>query len=213
MLATDANNPEFTGARNPDDGLFVEFYWEEPVDGWESNKQSIEKQRKVVVKGPRQPFVRIMVPGDKTTETCMPVSEALKQRFARRWMAWQISEGLIGGEEDIPGWKISDWDECSEDMARELLHMRFQTVEQLAGASDKQIQGIGMGGLGLREKARVALRNRMGAETKAALEAKEKETQELRDQMAMMQEQIAKLMAAQPEEKRGPGRPKAEATI
>ncbi len=94
-------------------------------------------------------------------------------------------------------------------MARELLYLRFQTVEQLAGASDRQIQGIGIGGVALREKARIALRNKMGAETKAALDAKDAETKELKEQMAKMQEQMASLLAAQApqEEKRGPGRP------
>lgn len=169
MLASDMNNPEFVGARNPDDGLYKEFYWHEPVDAWASREESQKQGRKVVVKGPKQPFIRIMVPGDKTSEFTTAVTEAHKQRFPREWMAWQISEGLIGGEEDIPGWKLSEWEELDADMVRELLYLRFQTVEQLAGASDKQIQGIGMGGVNLRERARVALRNKMGAETRDAM--------------------------------------------
>jgi len=209
MLASDLNNPEFQGARNPDSGLYVEFYWNEPVDGWASRAASNEAQRNVVVKLPKQPYIRIMVPGDKTSEFTTAVTESHKQRFPREWLSWQIAEGIIGGEEDIPGWKLAEWEELNADLVRELQYLRFQTVEQIAGASDKQIQGIGMGGIQLREKARVALRNRMGAETRTALEAKDAENQELRRRMDEMQDQLRSLIEAQAE-KRGPGRPKNE---
>jgi hypothetical protein len=197
MLASDMNNPEFQGARNPDSGLYVEFYMFEAIDKWASEEKSREQQRKVVVKLPQTPFIRIMVPGDKTSEFTTAVTEAHKQRFPREWMAWQISEGLIGGEEDIPGWKLTEWTELPEDLVRELQYLRFQTVEQLAGASDKQIQGIGIGGVSLREQARVALRNKMGAETRDAIEKQEKENQELKDEMAAMKKQMAELLASQ----------------
>ena len=217
MLASDLNNTEYVGAKDPDSGLFVEFYFYEPVDAWASQEKSIEAQRRVVVKLPKQPFVRIMVPGDKTSEWTGVVSEAHKQRFPRQWMAWQISEGLVGGEEDIPGWKLSEWGELSQDQLHELMYLRFQTVEQLAGASDKQIQGIGMGGLALRDKARVGLRNKMGAETKAALDAKDAEMEDMRGRLARMEALLGAVPAPDvvivPEpdavvvEKRGPGRP------
>lgn len=194
MLPSDMNNPDFTGAKDPDSGLFVEFYWHEPIDAWASQEQSQAQQRKVVVKLDKVPFVRIMVPGDKTSEFCTAVSEAHKRRFPRQWMAWQIDEGLIGGEGEIPGWKLSEWEEIEGDMLRELMHMRFQTVEQLAGASDKMIQGIGLGGVGLREKARVALRNKMGAETREAMETRDAENAELRAQLRQLQETVATLV-------------------
>ncbi len=205
MLASDLNNPEFSGAKDPDSGLYVEFFWHEEVDGWKSNEESLRLQKRVVVKAPKAPYVRIMVPGDKTSEWIGAVTEAQKQRFPRQWMAWQISEGLIGGEEDIPGWKLSEWKEIDEALLHELTYLRFQTVEQLAGASDKQIQGIGIGGLALREKARVALRNRMGEETRIALEADRAEKDDLKRQLAEMQGQMKALIAAS--EKRPPGRP------
>lgn len=208
MLASDLNNAEFAGARDPDSGLYVEFYWNEPVDGWASREASNKAQRNIVVKLPKQPFVRIMVPGDKTSEFTCAVDEAHKQRFPRQWLAWQIAEGLIGGEEDIPGWKLTEWNELNADMCRELQYLRFVTVEQLAGASDKQIQGIGMGGLQLREKARVALRNKMGAETRDAIEARDAENAALKETVAALQEQMANFMESQGvQQKRGPGRP------
>lgn len=231
-LASDLNNADFVGAKDPDSGLYVEFYWHEAVDAWASREKSNEQQRNVVVKLPKAPFVRIMVPGDKTSEFTAAVTEAHKQRFPRQWMAWQIAEGLIGGEGEIPGWKLSEWEELNPDLVRELLYLRFQTVEQLAGASDRQIQGIGIGGVALRDKARVALRNKMGAETREALEAERAEKDALQARVDSLESMMKQFLAAQtgvsvpaaaPEvpaevvaesaEKRGPGRPPKEARL
>jgi hypothetical protein len=229
MLASDFANPEFSGAKNPDSGLFVEFYWHEPVDAWASREQSQLAQKKVVVKGAKTIYCRIMVPGDKQTIWEEAVREHHKQRFPREWMAWQISEGLIGGDGDIPGWKLSEWPELTEDQVRELLHLRFQTVEQLAGATDRQLQGIGMGGVALKEKARVALRNRMGAETREALEAERAEKEELKARLEKLEALLlnqapaptviptlvvpGELSNLPPPEKRGPGRPPKDASL
>jgi hypothetical protein len=225
-LASDLDNQEFMGARNPDSGLHAEFYWHEPVDAWASREKSMEAQRNVVVKLPKQPFCRVMVPGVKETIWEEAVKEHHKQRFPRQWLAWQISEGLVGGVEDIPGWKLGEWDELTEDQVRELLYMRFQTVEQLAGANDRQIQGIGMGGILLREKARVALRNKMGSEVKAELDKKDAENAELRARLDRLEKAMlgtatsATPTAAEPVpetevvvEKRGPGRPAKQETV
>ena len=58
--------------------------------------------------------------------------------------------------------------------------MRFNTVEQLAGASDAQIQRLGMGGLGLRVKAREAVKARNEAEIRKVTEKQDREIAELR---------------------------------
>ena len=194
-FATDVGNPNFQGAANPDAGLFVEFFWYEPVDGWATMVKSKEAGRKMEVKREKQAFVRIMVPGDKTTEAVQAVKEEHKQRFPQQWMAWQMAEGLLGDMADVPGWKITEWEELSADQVRELTFMRFSTVEQIAGASDKQIQGVGMGGVSLREKARVELRNKMGAETKAEIEKRDALIAEQSKRIMAMEETVGKLLA------------------
>ena len=186
MLASDLANPEFTNPQNPDDLMHVEFYWNEPVDKWASEAAGKE------VRGKRVPFVRIMRAGDNTSIMETPVREDHKGRWPRKWLAWQMKEGLIeGAGVDIPGWKIEEWDAVNknETQLHELKYMRFNTVEQLAGASDAQLQKIGIDGLGLRERARVALKERGRAEYKAEMEAKDKQLKE-------MQERLAKLEAA-----------------
>ena len=183
MLASDLNNPEFANPQNPDSVLHIEFYWHAPVDKWQSETEGKE------IRGPRIPFIRIVRPGDNTSVHETPVRDDHKRRFPRQWLAWQIKEGMIEGSADIPGWKIDDWPAINDEQRHELKYLRFHTVEQMAGASDAQVQRLGIGGIGLREQARVALKERNRAEYKAELEAKDKE-------LAAMKADIAALKAS-----------------
>jgi hypothetical protein len=81
----------------------------------------------------------------------------------------------------------------------ELQILKFQTVEQLATATDAQLQRVGMGASGLREKARLYLTNKNKSQSDTELE-------ETRAQLKQLQEQMAMLMEA-----RKPGRPRKEA--
>ena len=188
MLATDVNNPEFVGATNPDAQLYVEFYWNEPVDKWASEEASAKAAKRVVIKRERQPFVRIMRPGDATSILETAVREDHKQRWPDKWLYWMMAEGLIEEGEGIPGWKLEEWPHLSDkpDILRELKFLRFHTVDQVAGASDAQVQKLGMGGPGLREQAKIDLRERIGKEVKSQMAEKDK-------QIADMQEQLRKL--------------------
>lgn len=184
MLASDLNNPEFVNPINPDTLLHVEFYWKEPVDKWKSEQEGKE------VRGPRKPYIRMMKPGDQTSIIETPVRDDHKARFPRLWLAWQMKEKMIGGTADeVPGWTLKDWGVLNESQLHELTFMRFHTVEQLAGASDAQLQKLGMGGVGLRERARAALKERHKSEYDGAMKAKDAE-------LAKMQERLAKLEAA-----------------
>ena len=89
MLASDLNNPEFVGAVNPDSLLYVEFYWHEPIDKWSSEQATMKAGKRVVIKLPKQPFVRIMRPGDQTTIVETAVREDHKARWPEKWMYWQ----------------------------------------------------------------------------------------------------------------------------
>ena len=188
MLATDLNNPEFVGATNPDAQLYVEFYWHEPVDKWASEEATAKAGKRVVVKREKQAFVRIMRPGDQTSILETAVREDHKQRWPEKWLYWMMAEGLVDEGAGIPGWPLEQWQhlEDKQELLRELKFMRFYTVDQIAGASDAQVQKLGIGGPGLREQARIDLRERIGKEVKAELQKKD-------DQIAAMQEQLTKL--------------------
>ncbi len=184
MLATDVNNPAFVNPQNPDSLLFVQFYWHEPEDVHKSEKAG------KIVRGAKQPYIRIQRPGDTTSVIEVAVREDHKRRWPEKWLYWQMQEGLIEGSADIPGWPVEKWDAINGDQARELLHLRFHTVEMIAGASDAQVQRMGMNGLALREKARLALRERMGMETKDALAKKDEELSEMRREMAELKDLV-----------------------
>ena len=195
MLASDLNNNEFVGATNPDAMLAVEFYWHEPLDKWGSEVATQEAGRRVEKKLPRQPFVRISRPGDNTSILEAPVREVHKQRFPEKWLYFQLSEGLIDGAADIPGFKLDEWTYLDDkpEQKRDLKYLRFLTVEQLAGASDGQIQRI-MGGLGLREMAKQALREKLGADVKAQIEAKDKQLAEQGEAIEALKAQMNALL-------------------
>jgi len=78
---------------------------------------------------------------------------------------------------------------------------KFQTVEQVATATDNQLQRIGMGAVGLREQARryLQVKNQSSSQT---------EIEKTKQELAEVKEQMAALMAQLQEKK--VGRPKKE---
>jgi hypothetical protein len=125
--------------------------------------------------------VRIIVPGDKYNIIDQPAREDHKQRFPRQWLWYQMQNGEtpdVGTP--LAVWRRARPEDISEGQLRELTVLRFMTVEQIATASDMQLQRIGMGATGLRERAQTFLRTTSGdetetkaklAKTEAALEA------------------------------------------
>jgi hypothetical protein len=80
----------------------------------------------------------------------------------------------------------------------ELQILKFQVVEQLVRASDAQLQRIGMGAHGLRERARAYLERKNRSESSVELDKTRRELEELKAQMAEILAQ------------RRPGRPRKE---
>jgi len=203
-LESDVANKNFAGAvANPDALMHVEFYMYAPIDKWATEDAGINPTGKPV-RLPEQPFVRIMKPGDKDTILEVPVREDHKARWPDKWLYFAMKNGLAeGAAADVPGWKLEEWPELSDqqEMIRELQYMRFYTVEQIAGASDAQVQRMGMSGMGLREKAKRALMQRMDQVTRDAiaerdekLKKQEAQIQAQAQALAMLQEQMAQLI-------------------
>lgn len=195
QLASDLDNPEFAGARNPNEMLAVEFYDHAALDKWETEKTGIKTYRTEC------PFVRISIPGNGLSTVERPAEVGDTKRFPREWLVYQMSKGGLGNDASA-GWKLQEWEEMNPEQVRQLNYLRFFTVEQLAAANDVQIQGIGMGGQGLREKAKAALAARNSKSANDEVAKRDAEIAELKEQMAQ-------LMAAVTE-KRGPGRPPKE---
>lgn len=139
---------------NADSQLHVEFY----------------EYEKEPYKG--KPFVRIMVPGDKTNIIDQPAREDHKRRFPRQWYHFQMANSA----DQVVGMSLALWnkerpEELTDGQLIELGILKFQTVEQVARASDAQLQRVGMGASGLRERARSYLSSKNAAESGAEMEA------------------------------------------
>jgi len=190
VLASDVDNKSFVNPVDPDAALSVEFFMDNPQDQWASNEKSVAEGRRCVVKKHKepQPYVRIMNPGDQTSIIVQPVREDHKRRFTKQWLYFASNEGLI--EEQIQGWRIEEWEHLDAEQIRDLKHMRFHTVEQIANASDASVQGMGMMGPGLRIEAKKALQQTLANQIKTNEEEKDKEIAELKKQMSTMQTAI-----------------------
>lgn len=196
MLASDLSNPEFVGAKNPDDILQIEFYDHAALDTWKTQQTGIKSYKEEC------PFIRIAIPGNPNLTVERPADGKDTRRWPRQWLFYQMQTGKIANAENVPGWQIDQWDELGEEQVRQLKFLRFYTVEQIAGANDAQIQGIGMGGQGLREKAKRALHERNSAAVSDEVKARDAVIAEMQAQMAEMME----LLKSRPQApaKRGP---------
>jgi hypothetical protein len=174
-------------ALNADAHLFVEFY-EYEADPYKGRA-----------------FVRIMTPGDKTNVIETFANDDHKMRFPRQWLAYQMKGSdetamLIGVP--LSRWRQENPGDLSEIQQAELQILKFQTVEQVATATDAQLQRIGMGAAGLRERARAYLTGKNNAEAESKISAQQAEIDELKKQMQTLLG-----------ERRGPGRPKKEEVV
>ena len=173
---------------NADSQLYVEFF----------------EFDKVPHKGEK--FIRIMVPGDKTNIIETPVREHHKERFPRQWLYYQMQNN----ENIVIGMPLVEWhkdrpEDVSEVQLAELQILKFQTVDQVATASDTQMQRVGMGGTAMRERAKAYLSSK-------GLSQHADELEKTRLELASLKEQISILMEGGNPLRRGPGRPKKEVT-
>jgi hypothetical protein len=163
-------------------------------------------------------FVHICVAGDTLTEIDTYALNSHKQRFPIQWANYMNRVGAH--DEEVVGTPVSEWPLVSKSQAEELRAMKFHTVESIANASDQQLQRMGMAAgmspYAFRDKAKAFLNlATSAAETdkreqeinalKEELAKKELETAKIRQEteakMALMQEQMASILAAVGEKK------------
>jgi hypothetical protein len=201
LLASDDQNPEFVNPKNPDDALHVEFFDYAALDDWETQKMGTKIYKKEC------PFVRMQIPGNNLNIIERPADGRDVNRFPRQWMYYQMQTGKIADGSSVPGWQIDEWNGIELETKRKLKFLRFATVEQLAGATDSQIQAIGMGADGLRIQARKALRERNRRDVDSAVAERDVKIKEQGEQITAMQAQMAEMMELMRQPQRGkPGR-------
>jgi hypothetical protein len=163
-------------------------------------------------------FVHICVAGDTLTEIDTYALNSHKTRFPIHWAQYQNRVGA--DDEEVVGTPVSEWPLVSKSQAEELRALKFKTVESVAGASDAQLQRMGMAAgmspYAFRDKAKAFLNLATNAaETdkreqelnalREELAKKEQETAKIKAEtdakMALMQEQMASILAAVGEKK------------
>lgn len=189
---SDIGNQNFAGATNPDRMLHAEFYYHEMDDTNQTYEKSMQAGKLVRVKGPKTIYIRIMRPGDQTSIIETPARKEHEVRFPDQWRWFQMAEGLLDGGQDVPGWKLEDWEDLSKDEVHKLKFLRFYTVEHLAMASDAQLQQV-MGGPGIRLRAQEALKSRTKAAFAGEMADKDKQIAEMQAQLAELAKTVKKL--------------------
>jgi hypothetical protein len=184
---------------NPDALLAVRFYQNELENAYLTTAEG--RPIKYMAD-----FVRIEVPGNMTSIIDTIANDDHKRRFPIQWAQYMNDKTA---ESDVQGTLLRDWPLLTSAQASELKHFKFYTVEQVAQASDQQIQAVGMmvgmSPFAFRDKARARLAQ---AKDSAVVEAqadelrkREQENQSLRDELARLSQLI---------ETKKPGRPKKE---
>jgi hypothetical protein len=205
---------------NADSRLQVRFY-KRPV---QQEQESLAAGRPIFKEFD---FVHICVAGDSLTEIDTYALEQHKQRFPIQWANYKNRLGA--DDQEVVGTPVSEWPLVSKSQAEELRALKFHTVEAVAGASDQQLQRLGMAAgmspYAFRDKAKAFLNLATNAaETdkreqeinflKEELAKKEQETAKIKAEteakFAQMQEQMATILAAVGEKK--PRKAKAVAT-
>jgi len=205
---------------NADSRLQVRFY-KRPV---QQEQESLAAGRPIFKEFD---FVHICVAGDSLTEIDTYALASHKARFPIQWAHYQNRVGA--DDQEVVGTPVSEWPLVSKSQAEELRALKFHTVEAVAGASDQQLQRLGMAAgmspYAFRDKAKAFLnlatnaaetdkREQEISSLKEELAKKDEETAKMKAEtdakLAQMQDQMATILAAVGEKK--PRKPKAVAT-
>lgn len=174
-----------TDTNSPDSRLNVKFYQRAVQNNFKSNLEG----RPIME---MRDFILIEVPGNQTLTIDTFASDEDKKRFPIEFARYQ-NEKTDG---DIEGTLLSDWPVLNAAVAAELKHFKFYTVEQIAGASDAQLNTIGMAAgmspFALRDKAKAFLSS---AKDTALVQQQADELSKRDEIIARMEAQIAELAA------------------
>lgn len=187
-----------TDVNNPDSRLNVKFY-----------QKAINNEFKSALEGrpimEMRDFIIIEVPGNNLSVIDTFAADEHKTRFPIQWARYQ-NEKTDG---DVEGTLLHDWPILNAAVAAELKHFKFYTVEQVAAASDAQLNTLGMAAgmspLALRDKAKAYL---SGAKDTALVQQQADELRKRDDELAALKAQLAELASKMNQPKATPKKAK-----
>lgn len=162
-------------------GVFPLFHHETRRDEEASLESGIAIYKKV-------PYVEIIAPGNDKEIMNRAVKEEDKLRWPEQWR--RFTEGHE--EQAFDGMPISEWPMADVHLERTLRESNIFTVEQLAEVADVNIQMLGPGMMGLKNKARKWVKDKSG---------QNEELQKAKSELAELREMVEKLQADNSESK------------
>lgn len=139
-------------------------------------------------------FVHICVAGDTLTEIDTYALQQHRQRFPIQWANYMNRVGA--NDEEVVGTPVAEWPLVSKSQAEELRAIKFFTVEAIAGASDQQLQRMGMAAgmspFAFRDKAKAFLNLAINS---AETDKRESEINALKEELAKKDLETAKIKA------------------
>ena len=139
MLASDMNNPQFVGAVDPDAVMIARFYKRAVQNRFLSKKEARPIFEDKI-------YCEYYPAGNTLLRMDVPAHESHKQRFAKQWAYYLTTQG---GDSREVGTPLSSWPLLSPADVENLRGMKFNTVENIAAASDSTLQTLGMGIAGM----------------------------------------------------------------
>jgi hypothetical protein len=134
QLATDDNNPDFVGARNPDDVLFVRFYVRPLQNNFQTEAQGRPIFDDII-------FIEIQTPGNQLNIIDRPKMGNDERRFPKQWAYFQNTHSNDAGKQGTP---FSAWPLMTPSQVEMLKAHKFHMIEQVAFGSDAAIANLGM---------------------------------------------------------------------
>lgn len=178
--------------------LAVRFYQREVENEYMTNEQG--RPIKYMAD-----FVRIEIPGNVLSIIDTFATDEHKKRFPFQWAQFLNDKT----DQNVQGTLLRDWSLLTPAQSSELKHFKFYTVEQVANATDQQIQTIGMlvgmSPFSFRDKARAFL---AAAKDSSVVMAQAEELRKRDQEIEDLRAELARVAQMASEPKRG--RPRKE---
>jgi hypothetical protein len=140
-----------------DNTLLVKFFMNPRI-----NNQKTAKAGRPIYE--EVPYIQIMQPGNKDSIVIRPATKMDKNRFIEHFRKFELRED----QEAVEGTLLDEWAGITRSQCEELKYLNVRTVEQLAGMTDSNAQGV-MGIAYLKQKANKYLEDTAGDATAEAL--------------------------------------------
>lgn len=158
-----------------DADVYVEFY----MRAVEDKAATAEKGRPIFRD---VEYVRVMFPGDKSTQVDRKATTRDQERWPVHYQAFKDQ-----GEAVTIGTPLEELTVTTSAVRAELFHLNIRTVEQLAAVNDSVIHQLGHGGRWLRDQAKEYM---AASESNSGLSRLADENTKLREHSASLEKQV-----------------------